>query len=395
MSTAEPRYGWREGHTVRLRSEQDDFFAAMRERVAAARKSVVLALYLAESGACLDSWNELLVAVARRGVDVFVLLDAFAAREWNTDALSAAGARVARYNPLRVARPRANLLRDHRKLLVVDGQTLFIGGYGFADEFDIGCTARPWHDAVFEITGPVVCDVVAELNDDWEHWAPARAPLPAPDPVAPGSVRVRYLSNHPKRVREIRHVAHRHMRSAQRRLWLSTAYFAPTRRLRRYLRQAARRGIDVRLLLAGPDTDQPVVRQAGRRYYGALLRAGVRVYEFPDRCLHLKAMVADDWMMAGSCNLDHWGMRWNRDANIECDDATVAAELAALIAADCEASVEITLAQYRARPWYKRLAERAAATVELTLKRLAYRRQLLLLRDHSLTPRAGSSGVAR
>ena len=112
----------------------------------------------------------------------------------------------------------------------------------------------------------------------------------------------------------------RALNSQQTRIWLATPYFLPTWKVRRSLRKAAARGVDVRLLLTGPRTDHPSVRYAGHRYYPRLLKAGVQIFEYQPCFLHLKMVLVDDWVSVGSCNFDHWNLRFNLEANLEALD---------------------------------------------------------------------------
>ena len=124
------------------------------------------------------------------------------------------------------------------------------------------------------------------------------------------------------------------------------------------LRRAAASGVEVRLLLTGRHTDHPPVRFAGQRYYPRLLKAGVRIFEYQPRFLHLKMVLVDDWVSVGSCNFDHWNLRFNLDANLEALDPELTAAVTASFVADFAASAEITLDEWRARPWWGRLQQR-------------------------------------
>ena len=150
----------------------------------------------------------------------------------------------------------------------------------------------------------------------------------------------------------------RAMNSGQRRIWLATPYFLPTWKVRRSLRRAAHHGIDVRLLLTGPRTDHPSVRYAGHRYYPRLLRAGVKIYEYQPCFLHLKMVLVDDWVSIGSCNFDHWNLRFNLEANLEALDPPLTAAVAASFERDFAQSLSIDLERWHARPLWKRVQQR-------------------------------------
>src|SRR5262249_36830993 len=130
----------------------------------------------------------------------------------------------------------------------------------------------------------------------------------------------------------------RRIEASRERAWIMSAYFVPSRRFRKALRRAARRGVDVRLLVPGPLTDHPWVRQAARRYYGKMLRNGVKIFEYQPRMLHAKMIISDDWVSIGSSNLDRWSFKWNLEANLEVQNAAFAAVAAAVFEGDCAQS---------------------------------------------------------
>ncbi|MDE2449865.1 MAG: hypothetical protein KGO22_12900, partial [Gammaproteobacteria bacterium] len=150
---------------------------------------------------------------------------------------------------------------------------------------------------------------------------------------------------------------------------IMSAYFVPSRRFRKALRRAARRGVDVRLLVPGPKTDHPWVRHAARRFYGKLLRNGVRIFEYQPRVLHGKMALCDDWVSLGSSNLDRWSFRWNLEANQEIESAAFAAQAAAIFAADCDDSHELNRRHWRRRAVLDRLRESIAGALDRILDR--------------------------
>jgi phosphatidylserine/phosphatidylglycerophosphate/cardiolipin synthase-like enzyme len=173
---------------------------------------------------------------------------------------------------------------------------------------------------------------------------------------------------------EIKRSLYSRARHAQQRLWIATAYFVPSRKLRRVLADADRRGVDVRLLLPGAYTDHPGVRHAGRRFYEGLLQAGVRIFEYQPRFLHAKTVLCDDWVSIGSSNLDRWNLRWNLEANQEVDDATFAQAVQSMFEEDFRQSVECRYEDWRRRPWYARWRERWWGRVDMWLESLGRRK---------------------
>ena len=166
------------------------------------------------------------------------------------------------------------------------------------------------------------------------------------------------------------------VRNAQQRIWLTTAYFVPSSKLRRELRRADQRGVDVRLLLPGAKTDHPSSRYVGRRYYHRLLRDGVRIFEYQSRFLHVKQAICDDWVSIGSANYDRWSLRLSLEANQEVDDARIASQARELFLQDIEHSNEILFAHWLRRPLRQRLREIFWGWLDHLLERLHHRRKL-------------------
>jgi phosphatidylserine/phosphatidylglycerophosphate/cardiolipin synthase-like enzyme len=159
------------------------------------------------------------------------------------------------------------------------------------------------------------------------------------------------------------------IRNAERRVWIATAYFLPSWKIRRLLRHAAQRGIDVRLLLPGPHSDHPSVSHAGRRFYARLLHHGVRIFEYQPCFLHAKMLLCDEWLSVGSSNIDRWNLRWNLEANQELLDGELVEQAVELFERDYGNSEEITDTMWQARPWYRRLQEWFWGRVDRWLER--------------------------
>jgi phosphatidylserine/phosphatidylglycerophosphate/cardiolipin synthase-like enzyme len=153
------------------------------------------------------------------------------------------------------------------------------------------------------------------------------------------------------------------------RAWIMSAYFVPSRRFRKALRRAARRGVDVRLLMPGARTDHPWVRHAARRFYGKMLRNGVQIFEYQPRMLHGKMILCDDWVSVGSSNLDRWSFRWNLEANQEVADARFAQTAAALFEADFTVSRALSRRYWRQRARLDQLRENIAGAFDRRLDR--------------------------
>ena len=369
---------WRQGNRFHLLAASDGIFRRMLEAIAAARESVLLEMYLVDSGTVARRFIDELAACAQRGVRVHVLFDAFGSfglRAADRRRLTDSGAHLTFFNPLSLRKRLQNCLRDHRKLLVIDGTLAFVGGVGLADEFIEGKRGRPaWRDLMLEISGPVVSDWQTAFARNWSRSG-GSPEVPEATPECPDEASTREGALGRLALSEAGHRSIlatdvvKRINGALGRAWIMSAYFVPSRRFRKALRRAARRGIDVRLLVPGPKTDHPWVRHAARRFYGKLLRNGVRIFEYQPRVLHGKMTLCDDWVSLGSSNLDRWSFRWNLEANQEIESAAFAAQAAAVFAADCGESQQLSRHHWRHRAVLDRLRESIAGACDRILDR--------------------------
>ncbi len=355
---------WREGNQFTLLPEASRFLPAILDAVKAAQHYVLVELYLMESGKLADQVSDALIDTAQRGVPVYLLLDGYGSMGLGDDdrqRLRDGGVQLRFFNPIGFHSLALNLSRDHRKIVVIDGELAFTGGFGAVDEF-----LEAWYEIALRIDGPVVEEweglfrrlwnsrlTRAEKGDHGTGALPARR---SPTTHADGAAG-RAISARGYRYQAIRHSLHARVNNAQTRLWLCTPYFVPTFALRRRLVKAARRGVDVRLLLPGAKHDHPGVRYAGQRFYQAMLKAGVRIFEFQPTFIHAKFVLVDDWVSLGSCNFDHWNLHWNLEANQEAMDAHLAEDVRALFERNFAASEEVDAAVWAARPWGQRARE--------------------------------------
>jgi len=362
-------FPWRGDNSFRLLIDGPEYFASMLKAIEAAERRVDLELYLVEDGECLEQMTQALENAAQRGVRVRCLFDGFGCLKMgqaSRERLAAAGVELRVYNPLSLRLKFRNLHRDHRKILLVDGHKGYVGGAGVTDEF--WNPKKPedhWHEVMVEMTGPLLQDWQVLFDSQWVHCLKRRIwQLPLPQkalqiPVLPdgsGLGRVAYAAA--RQHRDILHSLLHNLAHAKKRIWLATPYFLPTGRVRRALIRAARRGVEVRLLLTSRNTDHPPVRYAGQRFYPRLLRAGVRIYEYQPHFSHMKMVLVDDWVSIGSCNFDHWNLRWNLEANLEAIDAPLTAQVVQSFERDFVQSLEIDLRRWYARPFYLRLYQR-------------------------------------
>ncbi len=356
------RFTWKTGNHFKLLIDGEQFFPAMLGAVQRAKHFVLLETYLFSSGRVANEFISVLSGAVQRGVTVAVMLDDFGAMELShrdREQLVGAGVKLAFYNPLSFKKRRRNLVRDHRKMLIADGQVAFVGGSGIADEFDaISHPQSHWRDTLLEITGPNVADWQTLFLETWQRWGSDTLSLPVPkgEPTKSDQLGRVMVSRAPIRTEAKRDLVKR-IRAARHRVWLTTAYFAPSWKLRRALRRAAKKGVDVRLLLPGPLIDHAWVRRVGHREYARLLHYGIRIFEYQPRFLHSKIHICDDWVMLGSSNMDRWNLRWNLEADQAIYDAGFAVAAAEMIETDFNSSLEINAKAWQQRPWRQQLSE--------------------------------------
>lgn len=407
---------------VRLLPDGEEAFARMRQAIGEARDEVLVETYILRDDRLGVSVQTSLLAAAARGVRVYVLADAVGSVATNDDfweTLEAGGVQVRHFHRF-WHHPFDALRRDHRKLLIIDRAVAFTGGMNIGEEYGSSIRRRhdAWRDTFVELRGSVAQELAAVFAEGWDrargpalpgleyvswsdgvlhppafaqrlmHASPAavralqtrlqsqwqqrlgkrrdrrrgrrvrRYADPAGDDV-PGAV---VLDPRPQRgQREMLTVLVALVAAARERLWITTPYFAPPTRALRLLTSAARRGVDVRVLLPGPRTDVPLARHAAHGAYAMLLAQGVRVYEYQRATLHAKTLVVDGHAsLIGSSNLDFRSFWLNAECNVLLFDDVCGRALEAIYRADLDGSLEITAAMWRERRLSHRLLDRVA-----------------------------------
>jgi cardiolipin synthase len=363
------------GGTVDVLNNGDAFLASLLPALRQARSTINFSVFMWQTGSFSDQVLETLIERQRAGVDVRVLLDALAATgAWDPkfDELREAGGQVARFrgpgvgNWMRVHR------RNHRRAIVVDGRVGFTGGMAVNDKW-LGDAQDPdhWRDMMFRVTGPLATSLQAAFADVWiastgELLAGPRLYPPDVDREPGGVSRFIHLVFSPADDdQSIGHFFLTAVLAARERIAIVTPYFIPDRPLREALRDRARAGVDVRIVLPGEHIDNPQVRWSGQNHYGTLLEAGVRIFEYQPTVLHSKFLVIDGkWSIIGSPNINPRSRRLDEENAFGILDAQLASELETAFDADLKRSAEIHLEQWRQRGFLKRLLERAVRVLD-------------------------------
>ena len=373
------------GNEVAVLLDGPQTYAAMFEAIDRARDHINIESYTIEAEGPGEELARRLIERRRAGVAVNVLFDSFgslgtAARYF--DDLRAAGVQLCEYNPvarLSTLLGRALHLRDHRKLMLIDGRIGFIGGVNISGVYSVGSAGMlpsrgrsrsGWRDTHVRIEGPVVAALQRLFVRHWRRYAATHLPAAQyfPPLAVCGSQRVAVAASEAGgRRNPFYRALLAAIEHARQRILLTCAYFVPTRRLLRALVAAAARGVDVRLVLPG-FTDFWAPLHAGRSHYGYLLRAGVRIFERRDTLLHAKTCVIDGiWATVGSSNLDWRSFLHNAEANVVVLDAGFAQHFERVFDDDVARCHEVRLADWLARGSLHRLKEWLALRVEFFL----------------------------
>lgn len=344
---------WRDGNRVALLENGEDFYPAVFGAIRGARCEVLVETFILFEDKVGEELRDAMLRARRNGASVEITIDGYGSPQFSVGYLASlreAGVHVRVFDPRpRLFGLRTNLFRRlHRKIVVVDGRVAFVGGINFsADQLgDFGPEAK--QDYALQVEGPVVADIRcaaralidpapgawARMRTRWRNGAGDAGS------AACGTARGAFVArdNHEHRD-DIEWNYRAAIRAARRRIVIANAYFVPGYRLLKGLRDAARRGVEVTLILQG-HSDMPWVTAATRSLYRYLLPAGVRIVEYCRRPLHGKvALVDDTWATVGSSNLDPLSLAMNLEANVLVLDrdfnADLHARLLTLVRAHC------------------------------------------------------------
>lgn len=365
----------RDGNRVEVLRNGEEIFPSMLEAIASATRTVDFSTYIMWAGDTATTFAEALMDRARAGVNVNVMLDAWGSAQMDrtlVTRMEEAGARFVWFRTPRWYTLDKLNNRSHRRILVIDGRVGFTGGMGVAEEW-AGDAAEPgsWRETHLRVEGPAVRDLVGAFADHWveetgEVLGGDHLPeLTAFDDGVAVQVSKSSASGGRAAAEALIFAA---IVGARDRLWLTTAYFAPRRALVDALVEAAERGVDVRILVNGPNIDKEVVRRVGQRSYAGLLEGGVRVFEYQRTMMHAKVVLADDcWANVGTANFDNRSLSLQDEMNCSVVDAGLVAELEKHFLHDFDGSEEILLERWRERPLRARAFEAAAESVRHSL----------------------------
>ncbi|HTL04340.1 MAG TPA: phospholipase D-like domain-containing protein [Gemmatimonadales bacterium] len=333
------------GNQVELLFDGPEIYPAMLERIAAARRWIHLDSYIIRSDATGRRFADALIERARAGVAVRVLTDwlgSLSTRRSYWRALREAGVAVRSFGSPSLLKLRRNLVRDHRKLLVVDGRTAVTGGHCIGDEWaGIPGKREPWRDTACAIDGPAAASIDQAFAQLWQKIKGTLEPEElAADVAACGDSAIRILAGEPGGMRASR-ATDLLLAGASERVWITDAYLVAPRAIYSGLLDAARGGMDIRLLVPGT-SDLTHLQNLTRVGYRDLLEAGVRIFEWRGPMLHAKTMVADGrWTRIGSTNLNFSSLLANYELDVLIEDPGLGQAMEARFRRDIEQCVEI------------------------------------------------------
>ena len=355
-----------------------DVYAQLWRDLRSARQTITVQMYYSQPGAVADTMAEILKERARAGVRVLFVLDAFGSQNlkkaW-ADSLESAHVRIGLLRQVHWYSLHNASDRSHVRVVVVDGKVGYTGGFGLADYWlGDGRQRDQWRDSNVRFEGPAVLALQAAFA---AAWAECTGELLAGDTYFPRAL----LLGHPGTVQAgvffsspttgstpaERFIA-LSIASARKSLYVTNSYFVPDDDFRNLLLQARRHGVDVRILTVNKETDVKTTWWAGRSRYEELLSGGIRIYEYQPAMMHSKTFIVDGlWGSIGSMNFDNRSLAFNNESNLVFLDRGEGAKMDSIFFDDVSRSKEITLSEFRKRPWQERVIEWGASLLSRLL----------------------------
>lgn len=357
-----------DGHEVELMTCGDETYPRLWADLRAAKYSITLQLYYCNPGRMADEIHDILVERARAGVKVLFLHDAFGShtlkKEW-LDSLREAGVKLAKFREVKLTELHKMQSRSHIRVVVIDGCIGYTGGFGLDDKwYGNGRRKNEWRDTNVRFTGPAVMQLQATFADGWceptgelltgklffpidriGRDGPAISGIVHAAPTIGSTIAERLLALS--------------IVGARKTLYITNSYFVPDDDFRRMMCERAIKGVDVRILTTGEETDLKTTWHAGRARYEELLEAGVRIWEYRPTMMHAKTIVVDGiYSIAGTMNFDNRSLAFNDETVLITLDATLAERAEKIFLEDLEYSDEIELESFRRRPLKHRVLER-------------------------------------
>ncbi len=352
------------GNRVTLLWKGKESFEAIFKAIEQAKEIICLEFYIFRNDETGSELAEILKKKVSEGVKVYLLYDHFGSlftplKFW--ESLRRAGVQIRASHPFKWTDPFHYVHRDHKKLIIIDGSRAFTGGLNIANEYRGYHRIKKmtgWRDTGIFLEGPIAKTLLDIFKKTWEIWKGTAIDFARDvEPAADGIPVIPVFVSSARDRRRMRKLLYYSINNAERYIYLTTAYFTPSRRMLRILEDAELRGVDVKLLLPGK-TDVPAAHYAGRAFFTKLLRAGVEIYNYQGEILHAKTAVFDGiWSVIGSANLDFQSLRRNDEGNVGIVDESFGRQMSEIFHKDMKHSEEITLDTWLKRPFFERMKE--------------------------------------
>jgi cardiolipin synthase len=352
-------------HVVDLQNGAE-IFPAMLEAIAGAKETITFETYIYWEGEVGQRFADALSERAKAGVAVNVTIDWVGSASMDQGQLQQmedAGVQVQRYRPLHWYHLARMNNRTHRKLLVVDGRIGFTGGVGIGDPWQ-GNAQDPdhWRDMHFRVEGPVVAQFQAAFNDNWIKTTGRVLNGAAyfPPLERAGGMDAHLFISSPAGGSESMHLMYLlSIAAAERSIDLAAAYFIPDELITKALIAARQRGVRIRILLPGENTDSDAARFASKEGWGPLLLAGVEIHEYEPTMFHNKMLIVDrELVSVGSTNFDLRSFQLNDEASLNVYDHAFAERMTVVFERDLLQSKQFTYETWKNRPLKEKLAEK-------------------------------------
>jgi cardiolipin synthase len=354
------------GNRIETLVNGDRFYPAILDAITGAQHSVTIEAYIFWDDALGNKVADTLIAKARAGVAVRILVDAVGSRKMSTKMerkLTEGGCRVARFHPVWFFAVDRVSNRTHRELTVVDGRTSFQGGAGYADHWT-GNAQDPdhWRDTLVKIEGPAVTQLQTGFAQKWLETTGEMIAGPDyfPQLEPAGALAVQTILSEPEtNSSTARILYYLSIISARKSIFMANPYFIPNEEAIEILVAARRRGVEVKIMVPGEHNDHGLLaRRNSSRLYGKLLEAGVEIYEYNPTMMHQKFMVCDGlWTTVGTINFDYLSFTLNDENNISLYDRDFAASFEEIFRRDLEACKRVELEEWRNRGLRVKAAE--------------------------------------
>jgi cardiolipin synthase A/B len=359
------------GGRVEVLDNGDDFLPSLLKDVRAARSTINILVFVWKDGRMSDQLLEALIERQRQGVAVRVLLDGYGGDDDGElfDALVKAGGRVSSFRAPSLTSWMRVHRRNHRRSIVIDSQVGYVGGMGIADQW-LGDAQDPehWRDVMFRVTGPMAQRLQAAFVSPWVSASGEIVVQPLDEPRVEADGVERFIHHVNSPADDDQSMAYFFLlpiMAARQSIHLTTPYFIPDEPLKEALRQKAREGVDVRVIVPGTHTDHVLTRFTGQNSYETLLEAGVKIYEYQPTFIHAKMAIVDgQWSIIGSPNLNTRSRRLDEENAMAVLDRGLATQLEQRHAADLARSSEIELERWRRRSPLLRLVQLSARLIE-------------------------------